>query len=136
MMSENVNNIAESIIKLNLMEVAALTKKLKEDLNLPDVSFASPSNNASSNTAEAKKEEAPSKFTITLKKHGEKKTDAIKALKVIFKQALNQDFNIIELRNKVDALPLEVLKDLPKEKADEYVKLLSEAGCECELKAS
>lgn len=131
----HVKDLVLRASKLKASGCLSLTARIKQILNVPDAPVFATGGAASGGAVEAEKEEAPSKFMLVLMAHGEKKTDAIKALKTIYKQALNQDLNIVELRNKLEVLPLEVLKDLPKDKADEYLKLLVEAGCKCELKA-
>ncbi|WP_038559800.1 ribosomal protein L7/L12 [Neorickettsia helminthoeca] len=128
------SEIAQKILSLNLVEAAELAAELKKVLNLPDVSFA-PAASAAPVAAEVteKKSEA-SKFTLILKGYGDKKTNAIKALKTIFKQELGQDMGLKELKDKVDAVPVDVLSGLTKEKADAYAKVLKDAECESELK--
>lgn len=129
------SEIAQKILSLNLVEAAELAAELRKVLNLPDVAMAPAAVAAAPASSEAaKKKDEPSKFTLILKGYGEKKTNAIKALKTIFKQELGQDMGLKELKDKVDAVPVDVLSGLTKDKADAYVKILKEAECEPELK--
>ncbi|QHD65349.1 ribosomal protein L7/L12 [Neorickettsia findlayensis] len=128
------SEIAQKILSLSLVEAAELAAELKRVLNLPDVAMAPAAAAAPAPSEPVEKKSEATKFTLILKGYGEKKTSAIKALKTIFKQELGQDLGLKELKDKVEAVPVDILSGLTKEKADAYAKILKEAECEPELK--
>lgn len=133
--SASLGDLVEKISSLTLVQASELACALKEKLGLPDVSFAAAPVAAGGAKATGEVEKAgPTKFALLMSSHGDKKVAAIKALKIIFKDAVGEEPSLQALKEKFDSLPCKILGDLPKDKADKYLQDLKTAGCECELK--
>ena len=112
---------------LTTLELAELVKTLEERFG---VSAAAPVAAAPAAAgAGAPAEEEKANFTVVLADSGAQKIAVIKALREI-----NQELGLKEAKDIADAAPKEILKDAPKEKAEEAKKKLEAAGAKVELK--
>ena len=73
--------------------------------------------------------EEKASFTVVLADSGAQKIAVIKALREI-----NQELGLKEAKDIADTPPKEILKEAPKEKAEEAKKKLEAAGAKVELK--
>lgn len=120
--------IVDDISQLTILEVSELNKLLKKTLNISDmpvmtgVGVAATDSSASEDDAPAAKEQT--EFTVRLNAFAaDGKIKVIKAVKVLM-----PDMNLVKAKSFVESLPQIVMKDVPKEEADEALKVLSEAG--------
>ena len=125
-------DLIKEIEGLTTVELAELVKALEERFGVSAVPRAVPgvgiptSQGASVGTAQV---EAKATYTVVLADSGGQKIAVIKALREI-----NQELGLKEAKDIADAPPKEILKDAPKEKAEEAKKKLEAAGAKVELK--
>lgn len=120
--------LIKEIEGLTTLELAELVRALEERFG---VSASAPMTAAAPATggAAVPEEEKKANFTVVLADSGSQKIAVIKALREI-----NQELGLKEAKDIADAPPKEILKDAPKEKADEAKKKLEAAGAKVELK--
>lgn len=122
--------LIKEIEGLTTIELAELVKTLEERFG---VSAAAPvAVAASAGTAGApasEQEEEKAIYTVVLADSGAQKIAVIKALREI-----NQELGLKEAKDIADTPPKEILKEAPKEKAEEAKKKLEAAGAKVELK--
>lgn len=121
-------DLIKEIEGLTTVELAELVKVLEERFG---VSAAAPVAvaGAPSGAAPAEAAEEKANYTVVLTDSGAQKIAVIKALREI-----NQELGLKEAKDIADAPPKEILKDAPKEKAEEAKKKLEAAGAKVELK--
>jgi len=121
-------DLIKEIEGLTTLELAELVKTLEERFG---VSAAAPVAvaGAPAATAGAPAEEEKTIYTVVLADSGAQKIAVIKALREI-----NQELGLKEAKDIADAPPKEILKDAPKEQAEEAKKKLEAAGAKVELK--
>ncbi|XP_076171042.1 mitochondrial ribosomal protein L12 isoform X2 [Ptiloglossa arizonensis] len=122
-----VNQIADQIVTLNLLEVAQLSEVLKKRLNLPDAPLVATSSlNLAPKIEE--EEQAPqvvqSAFTIKLVSFDAKqKVGLIKEIKNIL-----PDCNLVQAKKFVENAPVIIKTDIPKEEAEQMKKSIENVG--------
>jgi len=123
-------NLIKDIEGLTTVELAELVKALEERFGVsaaaPVATTGAP---AATGVAGAPAEEEKAIYTVVLTDSGSQKIAVIKALREI-----NQELGLKEAKDIADAPPKEILKDAPKEKAEEAKKKLEAAGAKVELK--
>ena len=128
--SEKVENIVSEVAKLSVLELSELVTALQEKLG---VSAAMPV--AAAQVAAPAEGGAPAadagsaNQTVIMTVSGANKIAVIKALREI-----NQELGLKEAKDIADAPPKEILKDAPKEQAEEAKKKLEAAGAKVEMK--
>ncbi|KAM7357963.1 mitochondrial ribosomal protein L12 [Cochliomyia hominivorax] len=131
-----LENIANSIATLNLLEVSELSALLKKKLNLPETAFIPQVTAGSARPAAAAEEEeeaAPKKvqtsFKVKLVKFDEKqKVALIKEVKNLL-----EGMNLVQAKKFVESAPTVVKQDIPKDEAEKLKKALSKAGAVVEI---
>ncbi|KAG6797570.1 39S ribosomal protein L12, mitochondrial [Apis mellifera caucasica] len=124
--NSKIEQIANQIVCLNLIEVAQLSELLKKKLNLPD---AMPMSNfvAAPVKGEEEVEEAAAvqtAFSVKLKSFNEKQKIAlIKELKNILPNC-----NLVQAKKFVESAPNIIKSDLSKHDADELADLITKVG--------
>ena len=128
MADSNFAELIEKIEKLTVLELSQLVKELEEKFG---VSAAAPMMMAPMAGAAAPAEAAEEKtsFTVMLTAGGDRKIDAIKAVR-----ELRADLGLKEAKDLVEGAPKEVLVNVKKEDADAAKAKLEAAGCSIELK--
>ncbi len=126
--SGKFKDLIKEIEGLTTLELAELVKELEERFG---VSAAAPVAVSSAPAQGGKEDEVEEKssFTVVLADSGSQKIAVIKALREI-----NQELGLKEAKDIADAPPKEILKDAPKEQAEEAKKKLVDAGAKVELK--
>lgn len=123
-------DLIKQIESLTTLELAELVKTLEERFGVsaaaPMATIGASPAGAASGEAEA---EEKANYTVVLADSGAQKIAVIKALREI-----NQELGLKEAKDIADAPPKEILKDVPKEKAEEAKKKLEDAGAKVELK--
>jgi large subunit ribosomal protein L7/L12 len=123
-------DLIKDIEGLTTVELAELVKALEERFGVSaaaPISMAGAPAGGAASGAEAAEEK--SNYTVVLADSGAQKIAVIKALREI-----NQELGLKEAKDIADAPPKEILKDAPKEKAEEAKKKLEAAGAKVELK--
>jgi large subunit ribosomal protein L7/L12 len=124
-MATNLEQIAEDLSKLTVMEAAELSKILEEKWG---VSAAAPvAVVAAAGGGEAAAEEKDS-FDVMLTNFGEKKINVIKEVRAITGLGLK------EAKDLVEAAPKAVKEGASKEDAEKFKEQLEAAGATVELK--
>ena len=124
-MPTNLEQIADDLSKLTVMEAAELSKMLEEKWG---VSAAAPvAVVAAAGGGEAAAEEQNS-FDVMLTNFGEKKINVIKEVRAITGLGLK------EAKDLVEAAPKAVKEGASKEDAEKFKKQLEAAGATVELK--
>mgnify|MGYP006337104339 CR=1 FL=1 len=123
-MSLSNDQIVESIATKTLMEVMELVRAIEEKFG---VSAAAPVAAAGPAAAAAPVEEQ-TEFTVILKAAGEKKVEAIKAVRAITGLGLK------EAKDLVEGAPQTVKEGVSKADADKFKKELEAAGATVEVK--
>ena len=119
--------IIDALKGKTLLEVAELVKLAEEAFGVsaaPVASAAAPSGPA----AAAAPVEAQTEFTVWLKDAGKDKIKVIKEVRTITGLGLK------EAKDLVEAAPKEVAKDVSKDDAAKFKKMLEDAGAVVELK--
>jgi large subunit ribosomal protein L7/L12 len=124
-MSLSNEQIIEAIAGKTLMEVMELVKAMEEKFG---VSAAAPVMMAAGPAAAAAAEEEQTEFTVVLKAAGEKKVEAIKAVRAITGLGLK------EAKDLVEGAPQTVKEGVSKADADKFKKELEAAGATVEVK--
>lgn len=123
-MSVNLDQIAETLSTLTVLELADLSKKLEEKWGVSAASFAvaAPAGGA------APVAEVKDKFEVVLAAAGDNKINVIKEVRVITGLGLK------EAKDLVDGAPKAIKEGIAKAAADEALAKLKEAGATAELK--
>jgi large subunit ribosomal protein L7/L12 len=126
----DLNQIAESLSSLTVMQAAELVKMLEEKWGVsaaaPAAAAAAPA--AGAGAAAAKPVEEKTEFTLVLNAAGEKKINVIKEVRAITGLGLK------EAKDLVEGAPKTVKEGLSKEDANKFVEQLKAAGATVELK--
>lgn len=123
-MTANLQQIAEELSKLSVIELADLGKILEEKWGVTAAVAVS----ASSANASAPAPEVKDRFDVFLKETGDNKINVIKEVRVITNLGLK------EAKDLVDKAPSLVKSDVSKDEAEEIKKKLEAAGAKVELK--
>ena len=123
-MSVNLEQIAETLSTLTVLELADLSKKLEEKWGVSAASFAV----AASAGATAEVAEVKDKFEVVLVASGDNKINVIKEVRAITALGLK------EAKDLVEAAPKTIKSDVAKAEAEEIKKKLEAAGAKVELK--
>ena len=125
----DLNQIAESLSSLTVMQAAELVKLLEQKWG---VSAAAPvavaAGPAAGAAAAAKPAEEKTEFTLVLAAAGEKKINVIKEVRAITGLGLK------EAKDLVEGAPKTVKEGLSKEDANKFAEQLKAAGATVELK--
>ncbi len=124
-MSLSNEQIIEAIAGKTLLEVMELVTAMEEKFG---VSAAAPVMMAAGPAAAAAPEEEQTEFTVVLKAAGEKKVEAIKAVRAITGLGLK------EAKDLVEGAPQTVKEGVSKADADKFKKELEAAGATVEVK--
>ena len=124
-MSLSNEQIIDAIAGKTLMEVMELVKAMEEKFG---VSAAAPVMMAAGPAAAAAPVEEQTEFTVVLKAAGEKKVEAIKAVRAITGLGLK------EAKDLVEGAPETVKEAVSKADADKFKKELEAAGATVEIK--
>jgi large subunit ribosomal protein L7/L12 len=122
-MSVNLEQIAETLSTLTVLELADLSKKLEEKWGVSAASFATAAPAAAAAVAEVK-----DKFEVVLIAAGENKINVIKEVRAITALGLK------EAKDLVEGAPKTLKSDVPTAEAEEIKKKLEAAGAKVELK--
>ena len=126
----DLNQIAESLSSLTVMQAAELVKMLEQKWGVsaaaPVAAAAAPA--AGGGAAAAKPAEEKTEFTLVLTAAGEKKINVIKEVRAITGLGLK------EAKDLVEGAPKTVKEGLSKEDANKFSEQLKAAGATVELK--
>jgi large subunit ribosomal protein L7/L12 len=126
----DLNQIAESLSQLTVMQAAELVKMLEQKWGVsaaaPVAVAAAPA--AGGAAAAAKPAEEKTEFTLVLQAAGEKKINVIKEVRAITGLGLK------EAKDLVEGAPKTVKEGLSKEDANKFAEQLKAAGATVELK--
>jgi large subunit ribosomal protein L7/L12 len=126
-LSAKVQKIVDAVKELSLMEVSELVSALEVDFG---VSAAAPVMMAAgTSAAAAPAAEEKDEFDVILKRAGNNKIAAIKAVRT-----LKPELGLGDAKTFVESAPKPVLEGAKKEDAEAAKKALEEAGCVVELK--
>lgn len=120
----DIQKMIEEIEKMSLLEVSELVKALEEKFG---VSASAPVMVAGAAAAAAPVEEK-TEFTVVLKAAGDKKLEAIKAVRTI-----KPELGLGEAKAFVESAPKTLLENVKKEVADDAKAKLEAAGATVEL---
>lgn len=123
-MSVNLDQIAETLSTLTVLELADLSKKLEEKWGVSAASFAV----AASPNANAPVAEIKDKFEVILTSSGDNKINVIKEVRAITGLGLK------EAKDLVEGAPKTIKSEVPTAEAEELKKKLEAAGAKVELK--
>jgi large subunit ribosomal protein L7/L12 len=124
--SNNIEKLAEELVKLTVLEVNELSNILKDKYGIePAAAVAAVAAPAAAGAAEV--EEAKSEYDVVLKDAGAQKVAVIKAVKDITNLGLG------EAKALVDGAPKTILEKAKTEDAEAAKKKLEEAGATVEL---
>ena len=123
-MSVNLEQIAETLSTLTVLELADLSKKLEEKWGVSAASFAV----AAPSTASSAVAEAKDKFEVVLVSAGDNKINVIKEVRAITALGLK------EAKDLVEGAPKTLKSDVPTAEAEEIKKKLEATGAKVELK--
>jgi large subunit ribosomal protein L7/L12 len=127
-MAMNIEEIAEKLDSLTLMEAAQLSKLLQErwGVSAAAVAVAAPAGGGAAAGAPAAEEKT--EFDVILSAAGDKKIQVIKVVREITGLGLK------EAKDLVDGAPKPVKEKIAKAEADDLKKKLEEVGATVEVK--
>jgi len=127
----DLNQIADQLSSLSVMQAAELVKMLEEKWGVsaaaPVAVAAGPAAGAAGGAA-AKPAEEKTEFTLVLQAAGEKKINVIKEVRTITGLGLK------EAKDLVEGAPKTVKEGLSKEDANKFADMLKAAGATVEIK--
>ena len=127
----DLNQIAESLSSLTVMQAAELVKVLEQKWGVsaaaPVAVAAGPAAGGAAGAA-AKPAEEKTEFTLVLGAAGEKKINVIKEVRTITGLGLK------EAKDLVEGAPKTVKEGLSKEDANKFAEMLKAAGATVEIK--
>eukprot|EP01006_Ploeotia_vitrea_P051822 TRINITY_DN67605_c6_g1_i2.p1 TRINITY_DN67605_c6_g1~~TRINITY_DN67605_c6_g1_i2.p1 ORF type:complete len:225 (-),score=108.04 TRINITY_DN67605_c6_g1_i2:52-726(-) len=129
--SPRVQELAEQIVQLNLMEVSSLTQLLMKRLGISEAQLApaavaAPAAAAAAAPAEEEvKQEEQTEFTVKLEKF-----DAKQKIKVIKEVRALTKLGLKEAKELVDNAPSVIKSDATKEEAEQIKEVISKVGGE------
>ena len=122
-MSVNLEQIAETLSTLTVLELADLSKKLEEKWGVSAASFAVAAPAAAAAVAEVK-----DKFEVVLTSAGDNKINVIKEVRAITALGLK------EAKDLVEAAPKSVKESVSKDEANKIKEQLEKVGAKVEVK--
>lgn len=123
-MSLTKDDIINAIAEMSVMEVADLVTAMEEKFDVSAAAAVVAGPAAGGDAAE----EAQTEFTVMLNAAGDKKVNAIKAVREITGLGLK------DAKGLVDGAPSAIKEDVSKEEAEEALAKLEEAGAVAEIK--
>ena len=142
---EKVEQLADQVLSLNLIELLLFSKQIETKLGLPDLKLlaanrmaAAPAAPASAPTPQAApaakpeetKQAPPAKTVFELKLESYGAADKIKVIKLVREIT---GLGLKEAKEKVEAVPQVILKDLNKEQGDQWIEKFKAAGAKTAL---
>lgn len=121
----DVKKLAESLVKLTVLEVNELKNVLKDEYGIEPAAAAVAVAGPAAGPADAADEKT--EFTVTLKEAGSQKVAVIKAVKELTGLGLG------EAKALVDNVPSPIKEKVSKDDADAAKKALEEAGAVVEV---
>lgn len=118
-------DIIEALKEMSMLEVKTLVEEIEKEFG---VSAAAPVAVAAGPAAGAAANAAPAEVTVVLKSAGGNKIAVIKALREI------TGLGLMEAKAIADGAPATVKEGVKTEDAENFKKLLTEAGAEVEFK--
>src|SRR5689334_18561735 len=129
--SKEVNEIKESIKKLNLGQVSELIEGLKEDYNIQETAIVQPT--ATSQESEKSEEKGGNVSVKFIKmKEGLSAIAGYGAIKEAFKKLKDEEINIIQAKKLTEKEDKIIFEDVARKKAEDVKKELAEKGVEVE----
>lgn len=125
-MALSTTEVLDAIAEMSVMDVVQLVEAMEEKFGVSAAAAVAAAPAAAAGEAAA--EEEKTEFDIVLTAAGEKKVNAIKAVRAITGLGLK------EAKEMVDNAPSTLKEGAPKEEAEEAKKALEEAGASVELK--
>ena len=120
--------ILEAIAEMSVMDVVQLVEAMEEKFGVSAAAAVAAAPAAAAGGGEADAVEEQTEFDVILTAAGEKKVNAIKAVRVITGLGLK------EAKDLVDSAPSTIKEAASKAEAEEAKKQLEEAGAAVELK--
>ena len=127
-MTNNLDQICDTLSSLTVLELSELGKKLEDKWGVSAMSFAAAAPAAGAAGAGAATEQAKDKFEVVLSAAGDNKINVIKEVRAITNLGLK------EAKDLVEGAPKTLKTDVPKAEAEEIKKKLEAAGAKVELK--
>ena len=129
-MAANIEEIAEKLDSLTLLEAAQLSKRLQEKwgVSAAAVAVAAPAAGAAAGGGAAPAPEEQTEFDVVLSAVGDKKIQVIKVVRELTSLGLK------EAKDLVDGAPKPVLEKANKETADKAKEALEGAGAGVSVK--
>jgi large subunit ribosomal protein L7/L12 len=125
-MALSKDDILNAIAEMSVMEVVELVEAMEEKFNVSAAAAVAVAAPAAGGDAAAAEEQT--EFDVILTSAGEKKVNAIKAVRAITGLGLK------EAKTMVESAPATVKEGVSKADAEEVKKQLEEAGASAELK--
>jgi large subunit ribosomal protein L7/L12 len=120
--------ILEAIAEMSVMDVVQLVEAMEEKFGVSAAAAVAAAPAAAAGGGDAAAAEEQTEFDLVLTAAGEKKVNAIKAVRAITGLGLK------EAKEMVDSAPSTIKEAASKEEAEEAKKQLEEAGATVELK--
>ena len=122
-------DLIKEIEGLSVADLAELVKVLEDRFGVSASAPMMVAGAAGGGAAGSEETEEKTSFNVILAASGDQKINVIKALREI-----NQNLGLKEAKDIADAPPKDILKDAPKDQAEEAKKKLEAAGATVEMK--
>ena len=123
-MSNNFDQLIESVEKMSVLELSELVKALEEKFGVSASAMAAP---AAAAAAPAEAAEEKTEFKVTLKDMGSEKIKVIKALRQVV------TLGLAEAKKMVESAPIAIVESASKDDANKIKEALEAAGATIEL---
>ena len=128
-MAANIDEIAEKLDSLTLLEAAQLSKRLQEKWGVSAaVAVAAPAAGAAAGGGAAPAAEEQTEFDVVLSAVGDKKIQVIKVVRELTGLGLK------EAKDLVEAAPKPIKEKVSRKEADDIKAKITEAGGSVEIK--
>jgi len=125
-MSTKINEIIDSISKMNILEIVELTKAIEKKFDISPTAMMTETKAANENIPVEKKEKT--EYSIIMTNYGNSKLNVIKTVRTML------DLGLKEAKEFVENLPATIKENIPKDEAETIKDKLETCGAKIELK--
>ena len=123
-----MEQVVEFIENMSVKELAEMVKQLEERFGVSAAAFVPAGQAAGPGAAQAQEAEAEkTEFDVILKSYGEKKIHVIKAVRSLISLGLKESKELVE------SAPVTLKEVVSKEEAEEFKRVIEEAGGTVEI---
>lgn len=127
-MTKNINEIIDSMSKMNILEIVELTKAMEKKFNISVNDLPSNQNHAKPLVDQEEKPKEQTEYSIVMTSYGNNKLNVIKTIRAILNLGLK------EAKDFVEKLPAVIKEKIQKDEAENIKNKLEDCGAKIELR--